>query len=55
MNRDYVFLCGEMWTQYASEAAGEELVRALRSHDPEVVSLACALLDQTATSPRLWN
>ena len=28
MNHDYVFLCGVMWAQYASEDAGRELVRA---------------------------
>jgi hypothetical protein len=53
MSTDYVFLCGVMWTQYASEDAGQELVRALHSKDPDVVSLACALLEKTATAPRL--
>jgi hypothetical protein len=53
MSKDYVFLCGVMWTQYASEDAGQELVRALRSEDPEVVSLACALLEATPAAPRL--
>lgn len=53
MSTDYVFLCGVMWTQYASEDAGQELVRALHSQDPEVVSLACALLEATAVATRL--
>jgi len=53
MSTGYVFLCGVMWTQYASEDAGQELVRALHSEDPNVVSLACALLDATPTAPRL--
>jgi hypothetical protein len=47
MNTDYVLLCGVMWTQYASRDAGFELVRALRSEDQDVVSLACALLEKT--------
>lgn len=47
MNTDYVLLCGVMWTQYASRDAGLELVRALHSEDQEVVSLACALLEET--------
>ena len=36
MNPDYVFLCGVMWAQYASEDAGRELVRAQRCGDPDV-------------------
>jgi len=53
MNTNYVFLCGVMWTQYASEDAGRELVRALHSQDPDVVSLACALLEATPAAPLL--
>ena len=48
MNRDYVFLCGVMWSQYASEDAGHELFRALYSEDPYVASLAYALLEEPA-------
>ena len=44
MNPDYVLLCGVMWTQYASEDAGQELIRAMRSGDPDLAVLACALL-----------
>ena len=47
MNPDYVFLCGAMWSQYESVDAGWELVRALHSDNPEVVSLASAILDST--------
>jgi hypothetical protein len=50
MNPDYVFLCGVMWAQYESEDAGWELVRALHSDNPEVVSLASAILEQTNAS-----
>jgi hypothetical protein len=47
---DYVFLCGVMWTQYASEDAGLELVRALDSRDPDVALLACTLLEKKMAS-----
>jgi hypothetical protein len=47
---DYVFLCGVMWTQYASEDACLELVRALDSKDPDVALLACALLEKKIAS-----
>jgi len=47
---DYVFLCGVMWAQYASEDAARELVRALSSEDPDVAFLACALLEKTVAS-----
>jgi hypothetical protein len=50
MNADYVFLCGVMWAQYASEDAGLELVRALDSADPDVVFLARALLERKLAS-----
>jgi len=50
MSTDYVLLCGVMWTQYGSEDAGHELVRALHSEDLDVVSLACALLENTVAS-----
>jgi hypothetical protein len=53
MNRDYVFLCGVMWSQYASEDAGHELVRALHSEDPYVASLAHALLEEPAASAKV--
>ena len=46
MSTDYVLLCGAMWAQHASVDACEELFRALRSDDPDVVLLASALLEQ---------
>jgi len=55
MNPDYVFLCGAMWSQYESVDAGWELVRALHSDNPDVVSLACAILEQTIGSPAINN
>jgi len=51
MNQDYVFLCGVMWAQYASEDAGRELVRALRCGDPDVAHLASAILEKRLPHP----
>ena len=48
MKTDYVFLCGVMWTQFGLEDAGEELVRALHSNDPDIAVLASALLESTS-------
>lgn len=50
MSTDYLFLCGVMWAQHASVDAREELFRALRSNDPDMVLLASALLDQRVAS-----
>ena len=51
MNHDYVFLCGVMWAQYASEDARLELVRAQRCNDPDVALLASAILGRDSTPP----
>ena len=48
MKTDYVFLCGVMWSQFALEDAGQELVRALHSDDPDIAVLASALLGNTS-------
>jgi len=55
MNQDYVFLCGVMWAQYASEDAGWELVRALRCGDPDVAHLASAILERRSLPPEMWS
>jgi len=47
MSTDYVFLCGVMWAQHRSLDAGWELIRALDSADPDVASLANAILRRT--------
>jgi hypothetical protein len=44
MNIDYVFLCGVMWCKFAQQDAGQELLRASDSKDPDVRSLARAIL-----------
>jgi hypothetical protein len=49
MSTNYVFLCGVMWAQYASEDARLELVRAQRCDDPDVAVLASAILRRDST------
>ena len=44
MDGDYVFLCGVMWCGYGQQEAGKELLRATHSSDPDLSSLAWALL-----------
>jgi len=53
MRADYVFLCGVMWTQHASEDARLELVRAQRCGDPDVAFLASAILGRDSTPPSI--
>jgi len=55
MNPDYVFLCGVMWAQYASEDARCELVRAVRCGDPDVALLANAILQKRLPPPSMWS
>jgi hypothetical protein len=53
MSTDYVFLCGVMWAQYASEDARLELVRAQRCDNPDVAVLAGAILGRNSTLPSI--
>jgi hypothetical protein len=46
MNSDYVFLCGVMWCGYGQEDAGSELKRAAECDDPDLSSLALAMLQE---------
>ena len=48
MDSDYVFLCGVMWCRFGQEDAGEELLRAMESVDPNVSALAWAMLTNRA-------
>jgi hypothetical protein len=43
MNSNYVFLCGVMWCQFGQKDAGQELLRAADSADPDMKALACAM------------
>ena len=51
MSGDYVFLCGVMWAQHASEDARLELVRAQGCDDADVAFLASAILGRDSTPP----
>ena len=53
MRADYVFLCGVMWAQYASEDARLEPIRAQRCGDPDVAFLAGAILGRDSTPPSI--
>jgi hypothetical protein len=44
MDSDYVFLCGVMWCRYGQQDAGSELLRAVKSADPDLSALALAML-----------
>jgi hypothetical protein len=52
MDVDYVFLCGVMWCCYGQEDAGQELLRATDSADPDLSALASAMLRQRRYSLR---
>ena len=43
MDSDYVFLCGVMWCRFGQQEAGEELLRAATSMDPDMRALARAM------------
>jgi hypothetical protein len=44
MDSDYVFLCGVMWCRFGQQEAGQELLRAATSMDPDIRALAWAML-----------
>jgi len=46
MNSEYVFLCGVMWCRYREEDACSELLRAAQCDDPDLSSLALAMLQE---------
>ena len=46
MYGNYLILCGMAWSQFGSQDAGLELIRALASSDPDVRVLARTLLEQ---------
>lgn len=46
MDDDYVFLCGVMWCAYGLQDAASELLRAAKSADPDLRTLALAMLAQ---------
>ena len=44
MDSNYVFLCGIMWCRFGQQEAGSELLRAVKSADPDLRALALAML-----------
>jgi len=46
MDLAYLLMCGMAWTNFGSIEAGEELIRALTSPDPELRTMARALLEE---------
>ena len=50
MDSDYVFLCGVMWCKYGQQDAGNELLRAVKSTDPDLSALALAMLAKGCVS-----
>jgi hypothetical protein len=50
MNSDYVFLCGVMWCRYGQKEAGHELMRAVKCEDPDLSTLALAMLQEGCRS-----
>jgi hypothetical protein len=44
MDATYIFLCGVMWRRYGHPEAGEELLMAADSTDPELRALGLDVL-----------
>jgi hypothetical protein len=55
MDRDYMFLCGVMWCRFGQQEAGDELLRAATSMDPDMRALAWAMLAKGALRLRELN
>jgi hypothetical protein len=53
MDFGYLVLCGAMWSQFADEDAGHELIRALSSPDAEVRVLARAMLEDAGVRSKV--
>jgi len=48
MDSNYVFLCGVMWCKFGQQDAGNELLRATNSGNPDMSALAWAMLAKGA-------
>jgi hypothetical protein len=44
MDSNYMFLCGVMWCKFGQQEAGKELLRAAKSGDRDMSTLAWAML-----------
>jgi len=48
MDSNYMFLCGVMWCKFGQQDAGNELLRATNSGNPDMSALAWAMLAKGA-------
>ena len=48
MDSNYMFLCGVMWCKFGQQEAGKELLRAANSGNPDMSTLAWAMLAKGA-------
>jgi len=48
MDSNYVFLCGLTWCKFGQQEAGNELLRAANSGNPDTSALAWAMLAKGA-------
>jgi hypothetical protein len=55
MESNYVFLCGVMWCKFGQLDAGNELLRAADSGDPDIKALARAMLAKGLPRSRDWE
>jgi hypothetical protein len=52
MDGIYMFLCGVMWCKFGQQEAGQELLRAANSADPDMSVLASTMLAKGAHALR---
>jgi hypothetical protein len=52
MDSNYMFLCGVMWCNFGQQESGKELLRAAKSEDPDISTLAWAMLAKGASRLR---
>jgi hypothetical protein len=55
MDSNYVFLCGVMWCRFGQKDAGQELLRAADSGDPDMSALAWAMFAKGVHRLREWK
>lgn len=55
MESNYVFLCGVMWCKFGQRDAGNELLRAADSGDPDIKALARAMFAKGLPRSRDWG
>jgi len=55
MDSNYIFLCGVMWLRFGQQDAGQELLRAADSIDPDMKALAWAMLAKSGRPLRVYS